>query len=81
MGMNCRTSTQSETDYSLHVTMREMHSVEPIAIPLHQNPEWYSLAQNALNDAQVAALATAPPNAHASSTALPPTKVDADGKP
>jgi len=61
--------------------MREMHSVEPIAIPLHQNPEWYSLAQNALNDAQVAALATALPKVHTPSTALPPTKAGADGQP
>ena len=81
MGMKCRTSTQSETDYSLHVTVREMHSVEPIAIPWHQNSNGYSLAQNTLQDAQALALATSLLNAHASSTALSPTKADADGKP
>jgi hypothetical protein len=81
MGMNCRTSTQSETDYSLHVTGREMHSVEPIAISLHQNSNWYSEAQNTLQDAQALAPATSLPNAHASSTALSSTKADADGKP
>ena len=47
----------------------------------HQNPAWYSIAQNVLHDAQVAVLATALPTVHTPPTALSPTKVDADGKP
>jgi hypothetical protein len=47
----------------------------------HQNPEWYSIAQNTLRVAQTAAITHAPSDVHASPTALSPTKVDADGKP